>query len=906
MKKYVLLITCCSLACSSVAALGFPLSWWPSFGYDQQKNAVCPWLYAPPIIEDKSWDVQLKSGVWSQPVATDDKLYVLSVIDASKNQKSSIHTLGIKNNFGKELRSLDVSIVESANIQKYDDAPVATPAITPASDGKTILVFGDNEGRVLLYENENLKSNYTLGIGTPIGTSPTISDSKIYISSGNKRTYILDLNDTRLIYGSIQTQKIVSTSVTIWQDYAMMGDNSGTFYIFDKNDGREIKQIPIDNIDTIRSSACIATIKGKTYAVFGSNKGRIHRIRLDSGNFETDSKSITQGSGSDEFWAIPTFYNGYIYIGNENNFLYKIDLESLTVANKINLNNSIFSQCVINNGFLYVTTANRINSAEDFRGSLFILGLDDFKVFGREYTIEGGSYAPPIFAANRLFVASRTGKVYCFKGMQPNVTVTPEKLTFPMIAYDANSVDPINIKITNNTDYTYIAGSIRTEPKDTWLKVSKQTFDGNSTTLKVWVDPSEVSNRFGTLESTIYVDYIFGLEQKTMNVPVKVTFEPKPPVFNLSRSEISIKAKNEDVIESIGVNLKEYDSDQEVTFIAKPGASSDWFRIENPTFVLNRTKSTASVTISVKPSELIKRNPNTYQYKGSMEISCIYRNKPTGTKTVTVSMQIEKDFIIAVPYIEEKNITKTLSFDELSKGLTDKHTFHITNRAKSKSMSIPKPPAIDYCSSPTKDWIVFEKPFPLEQDENYSIDLGIAVDTKLFIPCQSYSATIKVQFDTGEPVELTVKYSTSTVDRVTIKFIINSTTYWVDNLAQSKKMTAPPYISAKGNTMVPIRPIADTLGYYYNAKITWMAEIKTITLEMGYKTLRLVIGHNKAYIDNPDGSITETVLSSPPEIKNGSTFIPPKIITDTFGGKANWEQTTKTVTFEFVNPRLKQ
>lgn len=903
MKKIVLLIICCILACSSVAALGFPLSWWPSFGYDQQKNAVCPWLYAPPIIEDKNWNVQLKSGIWSQPVATDDKLYVLSVIDASKNQKSAIHVIDLKGNFGKETRSMDVSIVESANIQKYDDAPVATPAISPTSDGKTTLVFGDNEGRILLYENENIKSNYTLGIGTPIGTSPTVHDGKIYISSGNKRTYILGLDDTRLTYGSIQTQKIVSTSVTIWQDYAMMGDNSGTFYIFNKDTGEEIKRISIEGIDTIRSSACIATIKGKTYAVFGSNKGRLHRIRLDSGNFETDSKFVTQGSGSDEFWATPTFYNGYIYIGNENYFLYKIDLETMSVANKINLNNSIFSQSVINNGFLYITTANRINDAEDFKGSLFIIKLDDFKVFGREYVLEGGAYASPIFAANRLFVASRTGKVYCFKGMQPNITVTPEKITFPMVGYDANSVEPINIKITNNTDYTYISGSIRTESGDSWLKVSKQTFEGNSTTLTVWVDTSEVSNRSGTLESTVYVDYLFGLEQKTLNIPVKVSFEPKPPIFNLSKSEINIKAKNEDVIESVSVNLKEYDSEQEVTFIAKQSSSSDWFQIENPTFSLSRTKSSASITISVKPSDLIKKNPDLYQYRGNLEVSCIYRNKPTGTKTVSVSMQIEKDFIIAVPYIDEKTISKTLSYADLSKGMTEKSIFHFTNKARSKRMSIDETPSVDYGTSPVKDWVSFEQSFPMQQDENYNIDLEVTVSTKLFRPSQNYFAKIKVTFETGQVIELTVKYTTLTVDRIKVKFIIGSTSYWVDE--DTKKMSTPPYISSKGNTMVPIRPIADTLGYYYNAKISWMADIQTITLEMGDKTLRLVVGHNKAYIDNPDGSITEKVLPSPPEIKNGSTFIPPKIITDTFGGKASWDSGTKTVTFEFVNPRSK-
>jgi hypothetical protein len=913
MKKAIIALLAIELMFGCVVqAQDFPQSWWPSFGYDNMKNAVCPWDYAPPIIEDKNWNVQLKTGVWSQPIASNDKLYILSVVDAAKNEKSSIHVLGLKDNFGKKLKNIDVSIVESANIQKYDDSPVATPAIAPLTtnvggeeNNDTLMVFGGNEGKLNFYVNETKTFEVALNGNNPIPitTSPTIHEGKIYVSSSNKRSYIVDIQDKTSSY--FLTDKIVTSCITVWGNYAMVGDNSGAYYIFDKKDRSLIKKITLNGIDTIRSSACIASENGKTYAIFGSNKGGLHKVRLDNNSFDTQSLFVSRSQGRDEFWATPTYYDGYIYIGNENNFLYKIKLDSFEVANRINLNNSIFSQAVVNNGFLYINTANRVNNSDEFKGSLYIIKLDEFKVFGREFQIDGGAYSSPIFAAGRLFVASRTGKIYCFKGMQPSITVTPsDSVSFVSVPYDSKSVESKPLTITNSTNYTIISGTIRVDKNNEWLVVSQDKFEGNKITFNVSINLEKINDKTTTLTDTIYIDYVFGLDKYTKEIPVKITFEAKPPTFKVDRPLIKMEQVDANQMQSVKVSLEDKNTEQEFTYEAKHVEGDQWYNIDTPSFTLSKVKPWQIVTITVNVKDLENNYPGQTSFKAVMGISCIFRNKPTDTKLVSIELDLKKNFLKAVPVLKNNKIIKDLAFSQFINGFEEEVKLTISNKAKYGEMKISKAPSIDYGNSPSKDWVKLSSNLPISQDTQFQLDLTMKVSSKTFLPNKTYSAIITINFTEGQSVELTITYNTLTADKVTMKFVIGSTSYWVD--LQGKTMSTPPFISSKGNTMVPIKPIADTLGYYYNAKINWYSDIKTVTLEMGDKTLRLVIGHNKAYIDNPDGSISEMYLSSPPEIKNGYTFIPPKVITDTFGGKSVWDSKTKTVTFEFINPRKAQ
>ncbi len=902
MKRFQAIFAIIALVAGQVTALENPPSWWSSFGLSEQKNAVCPWGFALPIIEDRTWNVKLDSGVWSQPVATDKN--IVFVTDTSKETgKANLSIYGLGENLGILKKSFEVSIVETAGLNKYDQ-PITTPALAITDSGEPLLVYGNGNGKLLrILGTKQVSDGKINGNEFGFGSSPTIFDGRLYISADNRTTYILELGSGKPAQ-EVKTGKIVSTSVTVWQKYAMFGDNSGKFYIIDRITSQKIKEIPIPSIDAIRSTACIATWQGQTFAVFGSNRGMLHRVRLDDGSFTLASLQVVAGRTGNEFWATPTFHDGFIYIGNEDGALHKIDLMKMTVASRLRLDgNPIFSQAVINNGFLFVTTGNKVGDPEQFEGGLFVVEIKTFTIFPNlgAVKIDGGSYVSPVFAGNRLFVASRSGKVYCFKGMEPDVKIEPQKLVFREIAFDADKISPVSVNVSNSIRYTNISGTVKTMPEDGWLKVSKSDFAGNEFSFNAWVDLDKVQSRTGKLEGQIIVESTFGLESRQKIIPVEVTFEPSPPKFVLSRPSFEYKIRTFDrIVDSLKVSLRQFEDSSKLNFEVK--TNDNWFELGNKMFTLSSGLQSTDIPIIIDPEKLIRENPNKLSYKGSFTVSGIFRDKPYNTTTITVSLEIEKSLtLIAIPFISDSETTYSKNITEYGKTFTDSHDFVFTNSSGQGEMIISENPAIDYGDSEIRNWLSLPKSPINAQNNKLSLPVKISISGQK--PNKTYKATIKVLFNTGKAITLNVVYKTISPESVKLRFVIGNLNYWVNSQLQPDKLAAAPYVSSHGNTMVPIRPISDPLGFYYGATIEWMPDIKTVLMTMGTRSLRLVIGHNKAYIDNEDGSITEAAISSPPEIKNGRTFIPPKIITDTFGGKSEWIASSKTVNFEFFKPR---
>ncbi len=904
MRKTLAILLTAAFCLNLVQAAKPPFSWWPSFGFDQEKNAVCPWQFAPPITQDRGWDVTLPAGVWSQPVATDKFIAFVSDTD-EETGKAGIHVYNLAEGFGKLRKSFAVDILPTAGLNKYDK-PITTPALAMGSDGEPILVFGDGFGRLVKISGNRIISDGRLNNSEfGFGSSPTIHDGRVYISSDSGMTYIAPLEENKAPV-EMRTTRIVTASPTVWGDFVMFGDNSGKFYIFNRTTGAKVREISIPGIDAIRSTACISCPGEKTYAVFGSNRGKIHRVRLDDKSFELTTLDANIGQTNTEFWATPTFADSFIYLGNENGYLYKIDCGKMTVVDRLRLDgNSIFSQAVISNGFLYVTTGNRISNPEKFEGALFIIDLSTFKAFQSfgMIPIDGGSYVSPVFAGGRLFVASRSGKIYCFKGMQPELKVEPQKVVFRQIEFDRDQVSPVKVTISNSIRYTSVDASISTDPPDGWLKVSKDKLSGNSSTIDCWVDLAKIPERSGRLDGAIIVESVFGLESKTTRIPVEATFETAPPKFILSKPLVSHRARElSKIVDPLKIQLRQQTEDSELSFEILTGDA--WYDINKKLFTLSGKpgQSSIDIAISIDPEKLLKENPGKLEYSGSFTVQGIFRNKPYSPVTVKVVLTIEKGLtLIAIPEITDSERLVSRKIYAYDKPYSDKPAFVFTNASNSGEMSIVTPPAVNYGTSEIKDWIKLPG-FPI-QAEGDMLTLPLEVKLQGFRPGKTYRANLTVTFNTGKQFELAVEYIAIVPDDVKIRFVIGSTSYWVNDAVQQEKLSAPPYISRKGNTMVPIRPISEPLGFFYGAKIEWIGEIQTVLFTMGDKTLRLVINHNKAYIDNADGSIDEVPLSSPPEIVGGRTFIPPRIIADTFGGKSEWVASTKTVVFEFKKPR---
>jgi hypothetical protein len=123
---------------------------------------------------------------------------------------------------------------------------------------------------------------------------------------------------------------------------------------------------------------------------------------------------------------------------------------------------------------------------------------------------------------------------------------------------------------------------------------------------------------------------------------------------------------------------------------------------------------------------------------------------------------------------------------------------------------------------------------------------------------------------------------------VVIQMTIGNPEFTVDGEKQSQ-LSFPPYIS-NGRTMVPLRVISEAFG----AKVGWDGPTKTVTITLGDTEIKMTIDRPIALVNG-----VETMLDAPPEIKEGSTFVPISFIARTFGAIVEWDAGTQTATIRY-------
>lgn len=103
-------------------------------------------------------------------------------------------------------------------------------------------------------------------------------------------------------------------------------------------------------------------------------------------------------------------------------------------------------------------------------------------------------------------------------------------------------------------------------------------------------------------------------------------------------------------------------------------------------------------------------------------------------------------------------------------------------------------------------------------------------------------------------------------------------------------LTEPPFILSS-RTYVPLRLISEAFG----AEVKWNNETKGITITNGDVKIDMVIGSNKALVNN---RVIE--LSAPPIIRGGITFVPVRFVSEVLGGEVTWNERIKLILIEFL------
>ncbi|MFF2890181.1 stalk domain-containing protein [Paenibacillus sp. NPDC057967] len=104
----------------------------------------------------------------------------------------------------------------------------------------------------------------------------------------------------------------------------------------------------------------------------------------------------------------------------------------------------------------------------------------------------------------------------------------------------------------------------------------------------------------------------------------------------------------------------------------------------------------------------------------------------------------------------------------------------------------------------------------------------------------------------------------------------NNELLWMDN---------EPFIQ-KSHTLVPFRDLLEKLG----AKIKWDSEARKVTASKDGVTIELLVDSDTAYINGK-----AIKLEEPARLKKGRTYIPARIVLETFGTKVGWERDSRFI-----------
>lgn len=122
------------------------------------------------------------------------------------------------------------------------------------------------------------------------------------------------------------------------------------------------------------------------------------------------------------------------------------------------------------------------------------------------------------------------------------------------------------------------------------------------------------------------------------------------------------------------------------------------------------------------------------------------------------------------------------------------------------------------------------------------------------------------------------------VAKKTIKLTIGNRTAYIGNKAYT--LTAAPLV-AGSSALLPFRFIGDALA----ADVKWEPITKNVVFHLGGNTLALKIGSTTA---NYNGS--EIKLDIPPQLVNGVTMVPVRMVSEYLGATVQWDHNTQTIT----------
>lgn len=120
--------------------------------------------------------------------------------------------------------------------------------------------------------------------------------------------------------------------------------------------------------------------------------------------------------------------------------------------------------------------------------------------------------------------------------------------------------------------------------------------------------------------------------------------------------------------------------------------------------------------------------------------------------------------------------------------------------------------------------------------------------------------------------------------RVEIQFKVGDSVLSING---SEVEVVTPYVKGKGTTLVPLRVITEAFG----AKVEWVDETQTVNLEYPDVNISLQIDNEVVTVNDH-----KETLDVAPELIEGTTMVPLRFISESFGADVRFDDETKAIT----------
>ena len=279
---------------------------------------------------------------------------------------------------------------------------------------------------------------------------------------------------------------------------------------------------------------------------------------------------------------------------------------------------------------------------------------------------------------------------------------------------------------------------------------------------------------------------------------------------------------------------------------------SDWILLSPKTGTIEPGK-TMDITVMLKSSAL-KKNA---QFSGKVTVKSSAPEPIVIPVNVTVNSGID---------CYESNTS--LNFQTVPRGTVKTMTKKITFIGNQKGKLQPNVP-----------WISIK---PDTFDGAKELDVLVTVTASALPSGESFDGEILL-LGSDLCKDAKINVTVRTEKDIQIKLVMNSKNGLIND---NKTVLDVPPQAIKGNTMVPLRFIAEAFG----CQVAWNAGEKKITITRGTFEMVLWMDKTKAKVNGQD-----KVLKAPPTSVKGKTLVPLRFIAEAFGATVNFDSKTQEI-----------